>query len=476
MRVIIAGAGQVGRGIASALRGEKRSVAIIDPNPEAIRASQSLDCLLVNGSALSRDSLLRAGISDAEIIVMATDNDEINLLACSFAKKVYSEQVGDRTASGLIAIARIRNTSLVDEIKGAGPLENWSRADNAVCASDEIVDHLVTGLLAPSLNDIVPLGDNTWIAISEVKPNSPLIGSTTSEPSQAKDDITDFIPPIYAIKSKGEKEVLSNGSEIIREGDILVFVTNSTDKFGLITRALGETDTELPKCPTIAIFGATHFGSKIAKHYLASGSNVVIIEPDLDTANEIVGSEIGVNKRLDVIHGDPQDEELLRELAIDEHDIAIATLDDDNLNISISMRAKDKGVPRTGLLLKDRALVEAVKRIGLTRPVSSRQVAISAILKSIHKNYPGSYQNIPSLPSIVSLSTKIHSNHILLESSIKGIESDLDVRVVMINRIDEEGNREVRYPVSIKSIKNNDRVYLLTQKDNLRKVEKALGN
>jgi len=476
MRVIIAGAGQVGRGIASALRGEKRSVAIIDPNPEAIRASQSLDCLLVNGSALSRDSLLRAGISDAEIIVMATDNDEINLLACSFAKKVYSEQVGDRTASGLIAIARIRNTSLVDETKGAAPLENWSRADNAVCASDEIVDHLVTGLLAPSLNDIVPLGDNTWIAISEVKSNSPLIGSTTSEPSQARDDITDFIPPIYAIKSMGEKEVLSNGSEIIREGDILVFVTNSTDKFGLITRALGETDKKLPECPTIAIFGATHFGSKIAKHYLASGSNVVIIEPDLDTANEIVGSEIGINKRLDVIHGDPQDEELLRELAIDEHDIAISTLDDDNLNISISMRAKDKGVPRTGLLLKDRALVEAVKRIGLTRPVSSRQVAISAILKSIHKNYPGSYQNIPSLPSIVSLSTKIHSNHVLLESSIKDIERDLDVRVVMINRIDEEGNREVRYPISIKSINNNDRVYLLTQKDNLRKVEKALGN
>ena len=62
------------------------------------------------------------------------------------------------------------------------------------------------------MNDIVPLGDNIWIAISEVKDNSPLIGSTTSEPSQAKDDISAFIPPIYAIKSKGEKEILSNGS------------------------------------------------------------------------------------------------------------------------------------------------------------------------------------------------------------------------------------------------------------------------
>ena len=46
MRVIIAGAGEVGRGVAAALREEKRQVALIDPDPEAINESQSLDCLL----------------------------------------------------------------------------------------------------------------------------------------------------------------------------------------------------------------------------------------------------------------------------------------------------------------------------------------------------------------------------------------------------------------------------------------------
>ena len=61
MRVIIAGAGEVGRGVAAALREERRQVALIDPDPEAINESQSLDCLLVTGNALSRDSLLRAG-------------------------------------------------------------------------------------------------------------------------------------------------------------------------------------------------------------------------------------------------------------------------------------------------------------------------------------------------------------------------------------------------------------------------------
>ena len=122
MRVIIAGAGEVGRGVAAALRQERRSVAIIDPDPTAINESQTLDCLLVTGSALSRESLLRAGISDAEILVLATNDDETNLLGCAFAKKVYSEQVGDRSASGLTTIAQIRDPNLLEPSRGAGPL------------------------------------------------------------------------------------------------------------------------------------------------------------------------------------------------------------------------------------------------------------------------------------------------------------------------------------------------------------------
>ena len=149
MRVIIAGAGEVGRGVATALRLERRSVALIDPNPTAINESQSLDCLLVTGSALSRDSLLRAGISDAEIIGLATEDEETNLLGCAFAKRVFSEQGGDRGASGLTTIAKIKNPAILDYSRGAGPLESWSRADHIVCASDEIVQQLAAGLLAP---------------------------------------------------------------------------------------------------------------------------------------------------------------------------------------------------------------------------------------------------------------------------------------------------------------------------------------
>jgi trk system potassium uptake protein TrkA len=470
MRVIIAGAGEVGRGVASALRQEKRSVALIDPNPGAINESQSLDCLLVTGSVLSRDSLLRAGISDAEIIVLATNNDEINLLACAFAKRVYSEQVGDRNSSGLIAIAIISNPNFMNSDRGAGPLEKWTRADHIVCSSDEIVEQLAAGLLAPSIDEILAFGDNSWISSVEVTANSALIGVTTGEAGNIFVDL----PSIYGILSEDEVGNLSDGTEIIKEGDTLVFVSRSTSQFGQITKAVGRTDPELPEKPQVAIFGATQFGNKLAKHYLGIGSEVVVIEPNLDLANELVGSQIGISKRLDVIHGDPQDEELLRELGIEQQDIALAALDDDNLNIAVSMRAKDKGVPRTGLLLKDRALVEAVQRIGLTRPISRRLVTITSILKSIHMNLPGTYQSIPNIPEIISISATLGPNNKIVGRTIPDAEKKLGARIVMIEKDDEDGNISVLTPKQVEILDISDRIYLFLKKTDIKRVERSL--
>ncbi|MDG1547653.1 MAG: NAD-binding protein [Candidatus Thalassarchaeaceae archaeon] len=472
MRVIIAGAGEVGRGVANALRQEKRSVALIDPKPSAINESQSLDCLLVTGSVLSRDSLLRAGISDAEIIVMATNNDEVNLLACAFAKRVYSEQVGDRNAAGLTVVAVISNPNLLNTDRGAGPLEKWTRADHIVCSSDQIVEQLAAGLLAPSIDEILSFGDKSWISAVNVTSKSALIGVSTGDVTNVFVDI----PLIYAISSENDGGRLTDGSEIIKEGDILVFVSRSTSKFNLITKAVGRIDPELPEKPLVAIFGATQFGNKLAKHYLEIGSEVVVIEPNLDHANELVGSKIGMNKRLDVIHGDPQDEDLLRELGIDNQDITIAALNDDNLNIAISMRAKDKGVARTGLLLKDRALVEAVQRIGLTRPISRRLVTVTSILKSIHMNIPGTYQSIPTLPEIISMSATLNSGNNLVGKTVEEAEHKIGSRIALIEKEDEDGVLNVLNPSQVDVLEVSDKIYLFLEKTDLKRVEKSLEN
>ena len=472
MRVIIAGAGEVGRGVAAALRGEKRGVALIDPDPNAISDSQSLDCLLITGNALSRDSLVRAGISDAEIIVFATNDDNVNVLGCAFAKRVFSEQVGDRTASGLITIANVRDSEITHPSRGAGPLENWARTNFVVSPSTDVVEQLISGLVSPSLSDIIPLGDNAWIVESAVSVGSPMVGSTIDDANSRSGKDPDY-PRIIAMKAGSRKGRIVSGNEIIQQGDMLVFVTGSTKFFGEIARLVGDENSEMPEKPTVAIFGATSFGSKLAEHYLNTGSNVVIIEPDLDSANAIVGSRIGVNKRLDVIHGDPQDEDLLRELAVQDHDIAISTLSDDNLNISIAMRTFDKGVSRTGLILKDRALVEAIQRIGL-RPVSKRRVAVKSILKAIHMHVPGLYEPIPRIPSLVSMSAEINSGNGLIGKELAEFEDIIGANLVMLERLGSDGTFNNIIEENIGTIQEGDRLYLILEIDDVGKAEESL--
>jgi Trk K+ transport system NAD-binding subunit len=177
-----------------------------------------------------------------------------------------------------------------------------------------------------------------------------------------------------------------------------------------------------------------------------------------------------------VIHGDPQDEDLLRELGIDNQDISIAALNDDNLNIAISMGAKDKGVARTGLLLKDRALVEAVQRIGLTRPISRRLVTVTSILKSIHMNIPGTYQSIPTLPEIISMSATLNSGNNLVGKTVEEAEHKIGSRIALIEKEDEGGVLNVLNPNQVDILEISDKIYLFLEKADLKRVEKSLEN
>ena len=140
------------------------------------------------------------------------------------------------------------------------------------------------------------------------------------------------------------------------------------------------------------------------------------------------------------------------------------------------MRAKDKGVPRTGLILKDRALVEAVQRIGLTRPVSRRHVTVISIMKSIHMNVPGTYQVIPSLPGIISISASLSAKAEIVGRSISDAESKLGCRIVMVENEDDEGLIHILNPSAVDSLQVGDKVLLFLRLDDLKKVEKALGS
>ena len=104
MKIIILGAGQVGRTAAQHLaREEANDVTVVDTDGELLRDLQDrIDIRTVQGNAASPATLELAGAADADMIVALTNSDEVNMVACQVAWTLF----GTRTK-----IARIRSQS-----------------------------------------------------------------------------------------------------------------------------------------------------------------------------------------------------------------------------------------------------------------------------------------------------------------------------------------------------------------------------
>jgi trk system potassium uptake protein TrkA len=472
MRIIIGGAGEVGRGVARALQDEGQDVVLIDPNPNAIKEAQSIDAFVLLGDVTRREVLREAGIKDAGVFIAATGSDERNMLTCALARDLLEEQLPlekypDRAP--LLTIARIHDSNLIQD--EGGRLSRWAGVDVAICPHETSIQRLRAGLKSSSLNDVLPLGGDAWIVEVEVTADASRMANFSL--AQAEENI-DGLPTAFTLCRKGQKAFVPDGDTIIEVGDRLVFATIGEHTFKRISKAAGHSEPAYPEHPRVAIFGATALGRQLASAYLDDGCWVTVLDEHLEAANELVGSEIGAHKRLDVIHCNLSDLDLLKEIELVDHDIAIAALGDDHENIAIAMRASDLGVVRTGLVLDDSNLARVVRRIGLTYAVSERRVTIDNILMQVHRRVPGHYQLMPSVPEIVAMGATLTEGHSRIGETIEKIEGKGSFRIAFVERESADQSRLMFRPKADMTVKIGDRLILFVESDDVAAVEKIL--
>ena len=94
MKIVICGAGEIGTYACEVLDRRGESVTVVDQRPERLRfLEESLDIRTLEGNCGRADVLAEAGCATAGLVVVATDNDEVNLLAGTIAKKLGAKQV-----------------------------------------------------------------------------------------------------------------------------------------------------------------------------------------------------------------------------------------------------------------------------------------------------------------------------------------------------------------------------------------------
>ena len=121
MKIVIAGAGKVGFTVALRLCREGHDITLIDEKREPLEAAaNAMDAMGVCGSCASPATLREAEIDEADVFIAATGNDEANLVACQFARKMGARHT----------VARLRNQEYLESMESLRDVMDLNLAIN----------------------------------------------------------------------------------------------------------------------------------------------------------------------------------------------------------------------------------------------------------------------------------------------------------------------------------------------------------
>ena len=362
MKIIIVGAGEVGFHIAQKLSEENQDVFLIDKDPAQIkRVTENLDVQAMLGSGTSPNMLRTAGIMDADLMVAATDSDEVNLIACLLARHMNQY---------VLKVARLRNPEYLEEkeLFTKGLLS----VDQIINPESVMVETIRNLMLVPEASDVIDFVDGQIKLIGiTIKPDSPFANRKLLSFKEMEGNV------LVGAIVRGEQVFIPHGEDEILPDDLVYMVVRSNE-FSQILQLLEIKNETLKR---VIIVGGGETGTALATALDQTNISVKIIEKD----NQKCTSLAEKLEKVIVIRGDGTDKDLLQEENIGDVDFMVAITGDEESNVLISLQAKGLGAKKTITRINKLSYIPIVSAIGIDTVVSARLSAIRAILQDIRK-------------------------------------------------------------------------------------------
>lgn len=329
MKIVILGAGRIGGSLARNLSNSNYEVCIVDEDKNKIsELEDKLDVMTVEGHASQLNTLKKSGLDEDTVIIAVTSNDEVNIVACQIAKKVFNVKK---------TICRFKDNSYLEQLDifGDGVI------DIPISPEDEITSHLKELIEHPGAGQIETFANGKVKLVSvKAKKKGKLVGR---ELKGIKDDMPDVDAFIASIYRKG-RPFIPSGDTVIKENDEIYFISSESN-IGSIVEEFRDHEEQYSR---IMIVGGGKVGFSLAKD-LEQAYNVKLIDSNSDRC-------IKLSKELEktiVLNGSATDETLLKSENIANIDIFCALTDDDETNVMSSLLAKKMGAKKTMIILNN---------------------------------------------------------------------------------------------------------------------------
>ncbi|MBR7156944.1 MAG: Trk system potassium transporter TrkA [Bacteroidales bacterium] len=361
MKIIIAGAGEVGSHLAKMLSTESNDLTIIDSHESNLnKVSQIADVVTVLGNPTSISTLEQAGVPNADLFIAVSPahDQDVNLISAMLAKKMGSKKVTARinndeymhyenkllfTELGIDLLfypEKIASYEISDLLKQTGTTEFMEFARGKL---QMVVFRLDDGapLIQKCVYDMLPLGNQTPYKAVAIARN----GTTIIPTRETRFD----------------------------EGD-LVFVICTNDGVKEAMTYSGKNEIDIKK---LMIVGGGRIGEMLARKMENSVEIIKIIEQREERCEYLAET---LDKAL-IINGDGRNTDLLIEEDVKDFDAFVAVTSSSETNILACVAAKRMGVPKTIAEVENIEYIKLAEGMGVDAVINKKLITAGRIFR-----------------------------------------------------------------------------------------------
>ena len=397
MKIIIAGAGDIGFHLAQLLSTENQDITLIDTNQDVLEyAGSHLDVITIRGDSSSVKILESAEVQKASMVLAVTTSEKTNIVTAILAKKLGAKKT----------IARVNNL----EYLSANQRKDFEELgiDHLISPSQLAAKEIHRLVQQCTFSDIFDFeGGQVSLVGIHLRTPSPAIDMTLEEIGRQYPD-TEF-RAIAIIRQR--ETIIPRGHTVLKKGDYLYFLVEnqSMEDIGKLT------GKKAMPVNNVMIAGGGDVGFRTAL-LLESDFRVTLVENDKDLCRNLVEN---LNNTL-VVNGDPSNIELLREEGLERMDAFIAVTQNSETNIISSLMAEEHGVGKTIALVDKTDYVFISRNIGVDTLINKKLIAASNIFRYVRKGEIEALTNLHGADAEV-IEFVIHKNNRITRNPLKDL-------------------------------------------------------
>ena len=442
MKIVIIGLGTIGHTILKSIDRVSHTITVIDENKEKIESViEHYDVFGVVGNGASREIQQEAGVSNADLVIVLTKSDELNIYACLVAKNIGAKNT----------IARVRNPEYRGQIMDMQDSLGISMIVNPEMDTAREIFHLIN---LPSIAQIERFAKGRALLVEiEVESGNMLIGETLI--SLGRSLKTKVL--ICAVQ-RGKSVIIPTGNFAIEEGDRIYFTADANSLGAFLT------EINLVRSPLkrVMLVGGDKVGFYLADMLSSKRYKIKLIENDKKRAEELAT----LLPKVTVLEGNGTQHDLLIEEGIEAMDAFVALTNIDEENMIVSMFANKIGVKKVITQIKNDSLYAMLDELAIKNNVSPTNIVANRILSYIRALDNSRGSNVLTLYRLVNnqveaLEFEVKKQSKLLCKPLKELKLKSECLIACIIR-----GEQVIIPNGSSTIELGDNVVVVTTHKN----------